>query len=221
MPNLTINFPSGAKEVLIVEHVELCPHCNRDVSAVIVTVCVINKFRVEIIYRCPRSQCKRTYIGSFYGENTKVFIKAAVYPDYKTIVEKEFQPLVKEISPSFVEIYNQALRAEQLNLEHISGMGYRKALEFLIKDYVLSSNPESKNVIEDHKTTLNKVIKEFIMDARIIQTATRAAWLGNDETHYVRKWNNKDISDLKILIDLVVHWVSMEKLTKQYLESMN
>lgn len=27
----------------------------------------------------------------------------------------------------------------------------------------------------------------------------RAAWLGNDETHYVRKWPEKDVKDLKSL----------------------
>lgn len=48
---------------------------------------------------------------------------------------KEFDSEIQEISPSFVKIYNQALAAEELNLSEIAGMGYRKSLEFLIKDF--------------------------------------------------------------------------------------
>jgi hypothetical protein len=51
-------------------------------------------------------------------------------------------------------------------------------------------------------------------------TASRATWLGNDETHYVRKWEDKDLNDLKKLIDLTVHWVSAEILTGELAVSM-
>jgi len=48
----------------------------------------------------------------------------------------------------------------------------------------------------------------------------RAVWLGNDETHYVRKWEASDISDLKMLIDLTAHWMTSELLTERYLKDM-
>ena len=51
--------------------------------------------------------------------------------------------------------------------------------------------------------------------------AKGAIWLGNDETHYERKWVDKDIDDLKTLIDLTLHWINYETLTEQYKESMN
>lgn len=44
-------------------------------------------------------------------------------------------------------------------------------------------------------------------------------WLGNDETHYVRKWEASDISDLKMLIDLTAHWMTSELLTERYLKT--
>jgi hypothetical protein len=50
--------------------------------------------------------------------------------------------------------------------------------------------------------------------------AERATWLGNDETHYVRKWEDKDINDLKILIKVTLHWIEMELLTEQYKTEM-
>ena len=54
-----------------------------------------------------------------------------------------------------------------------------------------------------------------------IQTvAKRALWLGNDETHYLRKWEDKDLTDLRKLIDLTIHWIEMEKLSEEYIEDM-
>lgn len=46
--------------------------------------------------------------------------------------------------------------------------------------------------------------------------AKGASWLGNDETHYVRKWKDKDISDLKKMIELTVYWISYELKTEEY-----
>lgn len=34
-------------------------------------------------------------------------------------------------------------------------------------------------------------------------------WLGNDETHYVRRWEEKDLSDLKRLISMTVSWIDL------------
>lgn len=43
----------------------------------------------------------------------------------------------------------------------------------------------------------------------------RAAWLGNDETHYERRWVGKDLVDLKKLIAAVEHFIAMEVLVKE------
>lgn len=220
MPDFEFHFPEGSRNITIVQHAETCPHCSVAVSPILVTKTIIDKYRVDFVYQCPRSQCKKTYIGSFYGANKVNYILSNVFPN-QPIEKKAFPQIINETSPSFTEIYNQAYEAEQMSLSHISGMGYRKALEFLIKDYVVKTRPDSVDVVMNHRTTLNKVIREYINDPRILQTAERASWIGNDETHYVRKWEDKDINDLKILIDLVSHWISMERLTEIYLESMN
>lgn len=44
--------------------------------------------------------------------------------------------------------------------------------------------------------------------------------LGNDEIHFIRKWTDKDIDDLKVLIRLAMTWIENEVLTKKYLDSM-
>lgn len=53
-----------------------------------------------------------------------------------------------------------------------------------------------------------------------MNSARRTAWLGNDETHYVRLWSGKDLEDLKALLALTVSWVNTHLLTKKYLKEM-
>ena len=39
--------------------------------------------------------------------------------------------------------------------------------------------------------------------------ASRATWLGNDQTHYEQKYTDNDINDLKRLIKLSVNWIEI------------
>jgi hypothetical protein len=95
----------------------------------------------------------------------------------------------------------------------VSGPGYRKALKFLIKDYLASLQPteEAKKEIAD--MPLMGCIKKYVTDSRMRITAERATWLGNDETHYIRKWEDKDLNDMKNLIQLTCYWIQSEHLT--------
>lgn len=130
------------------------------------------------------------------------------------LIGREFSETVNEISNIFTTIYNQAYAAEQQNLTEICGVGYRKALEFLIKDYAILNKPAEKEKIE--KKLLGPCITEYVDDAKVKSVAKRAVWLGNDETHYIRKWEGKNLEDLKKLIDLTIHWIEMEALTKSF-----
>ncbi len=98
------------------------------------------------------------------------------------------------------------------------GIGLRKALEFLIKDYAGSLNPADDAAIK--ASTLAQCITRYITDVNVKACAERAAWLGNDETHYIRKWDSKDVKDLRTLVHLVVNWIDNSLLTKKYLEGM-
>lgn len=129
-----------------------------------------------------------------------------------------FKPCIDDLSPMFCKIYNEAYAAEQMDLMEITGVGYRKALEFLIKDYLISANPDQENTIKSK--FLGNCIKEDISEQRIKDVANRAVWLGNDKTHYIRKWEEKDVSHLKSIIDLCLHWIEAEIATRQLLDDM-
>lgn len=84
------------------------------------------------------------------------------------------------------------------------------------------SNTEDEAVKERIKNKfLSNCIQEDIVDNNIKNVAKRAVWLGNDETHYVRKWADKDVSNLKHLIDLTVRWIENEVETKKIIDEMS
>ena len=97
-------------------------------------------------------------------------------------------------------------------------MGLRKAVEFLVKDFACGEFPDQREQIQ--KTMLGPCIDKYISDENVKACAKRATWLGNDETHYVRKWNDKDISHLKDLVRLTVNWTHNVLLTKKYKDEM-
>lgn len=125
---------------------------------------------------------------------------------------------ISQVSPSFYGLYKQALAAEHHGLTDVFGMALRKALEFLIKDYAISKNPNEETAIK--AGLLGTVIKKHVSDPNIKICAERAVWLGNDETHYERRWTGHDVTDLKTLIQLTLNWISNELLTAKYLGSM-
>ena len=98
----------------------------------------------------------------------------------QTPEEAQLPESVVDVSSNFVEIYNQALAAEAFGLDQITGIGLRKALEFLIKDFLINQNPQSADEVK--AKMLGKCIDENVTDANIKATAKLATWLGNDET---------------------------------------
>ncbi len=196
-----------------------CPICSHAAHPVEHGSFLAGRF-VERVFRCPRSQCGRIFIARYrYAHNTP---SGALYTLGEclplTIVVSEHSEIIKAISPDFVMIHTEAERAELLGLKLICGPGYRKALEFLIKDYLIRSHPDKTDEVK--RQNLAKCINEYVTDDRVKKVAARAVWLGNDETHYLRKWEEKDLFDLKGLIKLTLHWIEMDELTEKALADM-
>ena len=57
-------------------------------------------------------------------------------------------------------------------------------------------------------------ISNYVSNVSLKEVAKRAAWLGNDETHYERKWGEKDCSDLKKTIAMTISWIELEQHTR-------
>lgn len=91
--------------------------------------------------------------------------------------------------------------------DELVGIGYRKSIEFLIKDYLIYINHEkSEQIPQMH---LGDCIK-LISSDKIQALAKASTWLGNDETHYVRKHSDKDIEDLEKFLNALVYYLTYE-----------
>ncbi len=164
------------------------------------------------------TNCGKLYIEELrYSSEERVYIRKSIFP--KRPKNIDFDKSIESMSNKFIDIYNQANKAEIYELNEIAGIGYRKALEFLIKDYLKHKNPENSSDIESK--FLGNCINELIDNPNIKKMAKGAVWLGNDETHYIRKWEDKDINDLKKLINLTVQWIMLELMTEEYQTDMN
>jgi hypothetical protein len=192
-----------------------CPVCSFSVSPTYILVYEKNNTTEELLCGCPRYECGALFIAKYRGGG-RWFELVRCYPSSKA--DKEFPEEVSKLSPDFVAIYNQAHHAEQEGLDLICGVAYRKSLEYMIKDYVLRMYPEDESKIKS--MPLQQCIQKFITEHSIKLMAERATWLGNDETHYIKKWVDKDLQDLKNLIDLTVFFISMSLKALRYQEEM-
>ncbi len=170
------------------------------------------------IFFCPA--CEKAFFACYdvidqgINSTAKIGILNALYPSLN--IQTHFSPAIENISPSFVKIYNQSEQAENQGLSDICGIGYRKSLEFLIKDYVISHNPSDRSKIES--MFLNNCISTYIDNDKIKALAKASTWLGNDEAHYVQKNVNYTVQDLKRFIRTVVAYIEYELTYSEALE---
>jgi len=212
------------KSVSINYYPDECPICHHSTSPVLYSQAYYNSAQwnkddcLQMIFRCPRIVCQKLFIANYKtrDSNCVSFFFRNCLPVTK--IGREFSETIENISENFCTIYNQSLNAEQDGLLEVCGVGYRKSLEFLIKDYLISLEPTQEKEIK--KKYLGRCISDDIKNENIKNVAERATWLGNDETHYLRKWEGKDLEDLKKLIDLTVHWLEMDALTEEVIKDM-
>ena len=202
---------------------DTCPICHISVSPKVFFGTILRNHHVQILFQCTKAECKEFFIGTYYRDRDTLFRyrRSAPKTPRKAVVPESIQ----KISPTFAEVYNQAQASEAFELSQLTGIGLRKALEFLIKDFAITridedEDEEKKKEEEIRAMFLGVCINKYIDDRRLKATAHRASWLGNDETHYTRRWEDKDIEDLKVLIRLTMNWVENVLLTDEYTDSM-
>lgn len=212
----TINYSLRGKTRYL-ETPNECPLCHSVITVKeSISQSAINDM-YQFVFKCPSNSCNNYFIA-YYKVEDNLSLNFQYYKPTNILYTK-FADVIANLSSNFISIYKEAEEAEQIGLSQIAGPGYRKAFEFLIKDYVKSLiSPEEYNTIES--TFAGNVVTNFIPDKRIQAVAKRALWLGNDETHYFRKWTDKNINDLITLINLTIHWIEIEKISSDYIEEM-
>ncbi len=210
-------FPHALKSTcyLNVDETGKCPICKVAIKPVFLYGLVhceltdLSDLKADVVCFCE--SCKRSFISHFKNikPNSAEEFDAweCEYSAPNEHKKREFEDSLQSLSPKFCKIYNQSSQAEHENLLEISGMGYRKALEFLVKDYAIKTNPDAKTKIETQP--LAQCIKDYIENPKIKELATKSVWLANDETHYIRKHKDYSVQDFKNLIEALVYFILM------------
>jgi hypothetical protein len=199
---------------------DFCPLCHSSIKPVY-RYAWVDKRGLQAVFECPNENCKKLFI-SYYRISTtdeRSTLETEYYYSSSEPIRvkgKAFSETITKISAQFCEVYNEAQIAEQRRLRNICSAGYRRALEFLIKDYLIHEKKDEKEEIENK--SLFDCIEQYVDDSRIKECAKMAAWLSDGETHYYRKWGDKDLNDLRVIIDLTVNWIESENLAKKIIE---
>lgn len=192
---------------------DICPNCKKPTNPHLVNSSYFplgaNKTSLVLTFRCLG--CKHFWTEEFLA--TKYSINS--YTDKYEIEHIKVVPNLpsdipisndlKLISPVGKEIYVQSLKAEQEHLDLIAGIGYRKALEFFVKDFSILTNPDKKEKITN--MLLKQVIEDYIEDEDLKTFALASTYIGNDEGHYYRKNPDKNLADLKKYIHGVIYYL--------------
>ena len=216
----TINF----------EIFDKCPICGKKISPKFKYACfspfidslnpieLAKNSKVNALYECPDchngilifyNPSFKTFFSDFQNEDVidkwNKFNIESIFPT--AIAQFPYNDIISKVSSRFKDIYVQSLQAKLDGKNELIGIGYRKSIEFLIKDYLLYINHEKSDKIPN--LPLGECIK--LIDSSKIQTLAKAStWLGNDETHYVRKHTDKDICDLEKFLDALVYYLTYE-----------
>lgn len=216
------NLLDHAEDVQLLGLPDQCPLCGRGMQPkTLGATRVDEQSLVEVACQCPFEDCQRLFVGTFLltGDNIegrRGYYFADAQP--RKVVPREFSDEVKGISETFVDVYHQVQEAAAAELDQVVGMGLRKALEYLIKDYVVAEHPGAEEAIK--KTPLSACIRDYVTNDELKMCAERAVWLANDETHYHRKWEEKDVNDLKEVVEMTINWLQLVLRSKRLLQDM-
>ena len=189
-----------------------CPHCGFSVDAPLLERSVIEMVDSYIL----SSACKCTACGkSFFFSCRR--IKSSNDPSKVIAVwPVSDSPYTSEellaISPRFIDMYNQALRSESKGDIELAAIGYRSALEILVKDYAI--NELGLSVDEVAKKPLCNAIGEYLDQENLVSAADVVRIFGNDYTHYQERYPDKDFNVLKSYMTIFMQLIITQYMIK-------
>ena len=204
----------GTGYLTVIDKPNICPCCHTVINAPIAAETNVNsEGNFAVLFICP--SCNKYFFNSYTRDGASHSgVYTSKFFDSTPILnlDLDIPEGIENISLKFMEIYTQALSAEYYNLTEISGIALRKSIEFLIKDYLINFKKEDPTSIKS--IMLGQAIKKI--DNLTVQNLAKATtWIGNDETHYERRYEDKDVNDMKRFIRALVHFISFELIASE------
>lgn len=174
----------------------LCPHCNAYEEGKVLDrhywSYTDGCYMGVVVYCC--THCNKPYLVTYkIDPKAKKTTFEQFFPAYHA--EEYKNERLGEMSPRFIDSYNQALRAEAIKDFELAAIGYRHALECLVKDYAIIELKKDREEVV--RKTLAEAIGEYLGEKELVATADVVRILGNDYAHYERKYPEHDFALLK------------------------
>lgn len=200
------------------DYINECPYCDKGIRAEILFTQAEEfdgTYYIDSLCKCPI--CNRIFWAKYSYE--QLFdpvgfpmgnVSVTYFPPKQATTK--FSKEINELSSQFVKQYNQAEKAEQLGLDDVCGLAYRRAFEYLIKDFTIKLSPEQKSEILNDNMLSNVIsnrLPEKYGIQEIKEIAKRVWWLGSDYAHCQKHYEDKDISDLKECIDITQNYITL------------
>lgn len=206
--NLTAYFIQSDFTNIKIKKLVECPFCGYGTDSPPVEKGLYqhdkNKNLMILSHKC--NHCNKIF-NSFYSIDTNS--KTARYESaVPTVTSKPYEnERINSISPRFIDMYNQALRADFNGDIELAAFGMRAALEILIKDYaiVVLGKPEE----EVTKASLFNCIGDYLNSPDLLSAADVVRILGNDYAHSEKKHPEYNYEVLKDYMDIFISLIDV------------
>lgn len=146
----------------------ICPHCGIGVDFKPIHA-VENDTAIFLMAECPNCRFMSLFTATLNSYNFTNLIPCKQPVRLSTNLQ--------ELSPMFCKVYEQTKYAKDYNLDELAGVGFGKAIEHLVDDYIIKVQNETPKGKFFEKI---KMLKNF-NDATISLSLARV--IRNDETH--------------------------------------
>lgn len=183
-----------------------CPHCGFGTDATFIdrNIYTFNDNKL-LIGSCKCTSCGKNFFFACEKTSEENANMVCMYPSISFSLYKN--EILTQISPRFIDMYNQALQSEFVGNIELAAIGYRSALEILIKDYAVSELKVPESEVVNKK--LFDAIKTYLNQDELISTADVVRILGNDYTHYQRKYPQHEFDLLKGYMEIFLKQIEI------------
>jgi len=188
----------------------VCPNCNASLQPIIVDYRLLSYNSSSnglLVISYKGNCCSKFFYATYEYDNRKAKI-LDVFPHLKPAILPDN---IKDLSPRFVNLYEQSYTAEQNGHIELAGSGYRNATEVLIKDFAIKKLKAPQEDVCKMKLydAIGAYLKEVNLDT---SAADVIRVLGNDYTHYQRRYDDIDFVVVKKYLEIFIQQIETKLL---------
>lgn len=191
----------------------VCPWCKVSFNPIIRKIDNFNESgELTFVVRYHCGYCLKKSIAVLTSKAGETILRQRViYPAAKGT---DFPDELSEVSPRFIQLYHSAERSETAGDLDLAGMGYRAAMEILLKDSALKNSEDSKNSIA--KLKIGQAIEKYFGTNPFgLVSADVVRLTANDFVHWDRPDNfdgRKSLDEIKAYLEIFIATVKVQQM---------